>query len=101
MCPGTQIVTRLTSEKKDRYEFLVQDIKDKGFKCVNLPLEIGARGFINNKNRGVLTHLCHITNIRKVREIQKVCSKLALLGTYTIYCARNSKEWNCTRLLKP
>ena len=87
--------------KRDRYKFVVQDIIDRGFKCLNLPLEIGERGFISNKNRGVLAHLCHILKIRKLRNIQKTCSKLALMGTYSIYCARNTKEWNTSRLLKP
>ena len=87
--------------KRDRYEFLVQDVRDRGYKCSNQPLEIGARGFISNRNRGVLTYLCHILKIRKIREVQKNCSKLALLGTYAIYCARNSKDWNSSRLLKP
>ena len=54
------------NRKRERYEFLVQDIKDKGYKCSNHPLEIGARGFISNRNRGVLTHLCHILKIRKL-----------------------------------
>ena len=51
--------------KDERYEKLTEDIEEKGFKCHNIPLEIGARGFINNQNKSVINHICKIMNIKK------------------------------------
>ena len=34
-------------------------------KCFNLPLEIGTRGFINQRNRSLISHLCNIMKVKK------------------------------------
>ena len=87
--------------KDDRYEKLTSDIEEQGFRCFNIPLEVGARGFINNRNRGVISHICKIMNIRKVSQVFKNCSKLALLGSYVIWNARHSQDWTSGQYLSP
>ena len=89
------------SRKTLRYKDLCKDIEDKGFKCYNLPLEIGARGFINKRNKGLLAHLCTIMKIRKITDISRKCSKLSMLGSYTIWNARHSNDWTSGGFLIP
>ena len=44
--------------KDDRYDKLTTDIEGNGFRCQNIPLDVGARGFINARNKGVISHIC-------------------------------------------
>ena len=87
--------------KTDRYEELTTPIKGNGFKCHNIPLEIGTRGLINARNKDVLTKLCHGLKVMKVSSVIKNCSKLALLGSYTLWNARYSNDWSGGGFLKP
>ena len=87
--------------KDDRYDKLKTDIEGNGFKCHNIPLEVGARGFINTRNKGVISHICKIMNIKKVSQVLKNCSKLALLGSYVIWNARHSQDWTSGQFLTP
>ena len=80
--------------KTTRYENLVAEIEGNGYKCSNTPLEIGTRGVVNSRNRAVLTELCHWMKVDKVSQVTKTCSKLALLGSYTIWNARHSTDWS-------
>ena len=79
--------------KDERYEKLTSDIEEQGFRCFNIPLEIGAGGFINNRNRGVISHICKIMNIRKVSQVLKNCSKLDH--------ATHSQDWTSGQYLSP
>ena len=80
--------------KTERYSDLKTTIEGNGFKCSNLPLEIGTRGFINLRNKSLLTHLCNIMKVKKVSQVTKMCSKLAVLGSFTIWNARYSADWS-------
>ena len=62
--------------KTTRYEILVAEINGNGYKCSNIPLEIGTRGVVNTKNKGVLTKLCHWIKVAMVSQV-----KLAILGS--------------------
>ena len=86
--------------KTTRYENLVAEIEGNGYKCSNTPLEIGTRGVVNSRNRAVLTELCHWMKVAKVSQVTKNCSKLALLGSYTIWNARHSLDWSSGGYLK-
>ena len=90
-----------TSRKAERYKELTTNIQGNGFKCLNIPLEIGTRGFINAKNKNILTQLCHGLRITKVSNVMKNCSKLAVLGSFSIWNARYSSDWNGGAVLKP
>ena len=61
------------TRKTDRYIDLCGDIEDRGFKCYNIymPLEMGARGLIDKRNKGLLTHLCSIMKIGKITDITR------------------------------
>ena len=87
--------------KTERYQDLATEIQGNGFKCNNIPLEIGTRGVVNARNRTVLTQLCHGMKVNKVSCVIKNCSKLALLGSYTLWNARYSTDWSGGGYLKP
>ena len=91
-----------TSRKAERYKELTTTIQGNDFKCLNIPLlEIGTRGFINARNKNILTQLCHSLRITKVSKVVKNCSKLAVLGSFSIWKARYSSGWNGGAVLKP
>ena len=78
--------------KTERYKDLACEIEGNGFRCSNIPLEIGTRGFVNSRNRAALD---------KVSCVTKNGSRLALLGSYTIWKARYSTDWNGNGFLTP
>ena len=84
---------RARNRKEARYQCLTQDIKDKGFKCSNLPFKIGARGYISPRNRETLMFLSHMCNVRKPKHLNKQLGKVSLLGSYQIYLTRKSQTW--------
>ena len=45
-CPFTRNIEAANKRKRERYEFLVTDIEEAGYKCSNLPFEIGSRGHV-------------------------------------------------------
>ena len=89
------------NRKRTRYEYLANDIESKGYKCNNLPWEIGCRGVVNGRNRSLFFTLCNIFNIRNGKSLLKSIGKVALLGSYQIWRARNSDQWTPGGLLKP
>ena len=98
---STRNIEAARYRKVERYTSLVADIKATGLKCHLHPLEIGARGFIDNRNCGTLAFLCHLAGFRRVRQVQQTCSKLAMMGSKAVYNARSSAEWSAGALLKP
>ena len=51
--------------------------------------------------RAVLNRLCLAMKIKKISNLITTCSKLALLGSYTLWNARYSTDWNSGGYLKP
>ena len=94
-------MTAAQTRKTERYKELTTTIAGNGFKCQNIPLEIGTRGVVNLRNRSVITQLCHGVKVNKVSSVIKNCSKLAILGSYTIWNARYSQDWSGGGFLKP
>ena len=80
---------------------IVMFLSDDPAAMIIVLMEIGTRGYINNRNKGTLVHLSHIMNHKKISDITKKCSKLALLGSYTIWNARHSNDWNSENYLQP
>ena len=90
-----------TSRKVEMCKELTTTIQGNDFKCLNIPLEIGTKVFINAKNKNILTQLCHSLRITKVSKVVKNCSKLAVLGSFSIWKASYSSGWNGGAVLKP
>ena len=86
--------------KSSRYERLAEDLTRKGWKTINLPFEVGARGVINSRNFGVLTSICSMFGIRGLAKLRRTVGKIALVGSYRIWLARRSNEWSPGRLIE-
>ena len=99
--PFTRNIEAANTKKRLRYENLTRDIEDAGYKCSNIPFEIGSQGHMTSRNRETLVYLCHTFKIRKFQQIIRNCSKLALLGSYTIFNARSAPDWSGSGFLKP
>ena len=80
--------------KETRYRRITQELKDGGYNAINLPLDIGARGVINNRNVGVLTTLATSVGMKSVKKLRRTLGKICLLGSYRIWLARRSQEWS-------
>ena len=52
-------------------------------------------------NKAVITNLCQDMKIKKASNVIKTCSKLALLGSYTLWNVRFSNDWTSGGYLKP
>ena len=100
-CPFTRNIEAANIRKRARYEFLANDIKDEGYQCKNLPFVIGSRGHVTRPNRITITELCNVTSVRKPQHVIRTCSKIVLLGSYTIYNSRRSHDWSGQAYLKP
>mgnify|MGYP007114566149 CR=1 FL=1 len=87
--------------KEARYQYLSEDIRQNGYKCSNMPFEIGARGYISPRNRETLMFLSHTCRVAKPKNLIKLIGKVALLGSYQIYLARKSQTWSSGGLLRP
>ena len=94
-CPFDTVrgVEEARERKTERYTGLTTDIQDQGYTCHLHTLEVGARGYINPRNRGTLTFLCQLSGVKKLQSVFRNCSKLALLGSKAIFSARNSELW--------
>ena len=86
--------------KTARYERLTEDLREAGFKTLNLPLEIGCRGVINQRNATNLESICNQLGIRGLKKLKGALGRIALIGSYRIWLARNSQEWSSGELIR-
>ena len=100
-CPFTRNIAAANTRKRARYEFLSSDIQEAGFRCLNLPFEIGSRGHVTLSNRNTLSQICHVAGVKKTQQVIRNCSKLVLLASYSIFNARSSQDWTGQEYLKP
>ena len=88
------MINNAYSRKKVRYTYLSSDIENNGYTCLNLPLEIGTRGVITTRNKEVLFSLTKLCKSSQTKSFIKKLGKIALLGSYRIYLARNTTDWS-------
>ena len=86
--------------KTARYERLTEDLAQAGFDARNLPLEIGCRGVINQRNAAALEYICNQVGIKAIQKLKGALGRIALIGSYRIWLARNSQEWSGGELIK-
>jgi hypothetical protein len=91
---------RARDRKEARYQYLTEDIKENGYKCANMPFELGVRGYISPRNKETLLFLAHTCKVKKPKNMLKVLGKLSLLGSYQIYLARKSQSWTPGGLMR-
>ena len=85
--------------KTARYERLTEDLREAGYDARNLPLEIGCRGVINQRNAANLEFICNQVGIRSTKKLKGALGRVALIGSYRIWLARNSQEWSAGELI--
>ena len=97
-----QNIEQAHTRKKVRYSYLESDIEANGFKCVNIPFEIGSRGHITMANKTSLATVHKITKSKmKFNTYLQTISKISLLCSYNIYNARNDRGWGDPPPLRP
>ena len=94
-CPWDSNITRSHDFKREKYASLVGDLS-RVFKVFYFPIEVSVRGQVSKGNRArfkeFLFRCCQ--DPRKIhRAIMKVCSRAALLTSFSIYCARKEPSW--------
>ena len=77
---------------------LTEDLR--GVDARNLPLDIGCRGVINQRNAANLEYLCNLIGIRGIKRLKGDLGRIAVIGSYRIWLARNSQEWSPGELIK-
>ena len=58
-----------------------------------MPLEVGARGYINPRNMAVLASISSVCKVRDFKKFARTLGKVSLLGSYRVWLARRSNEW--------
>ena len=80
--------------KTARYKRLTE-----GYDARNLPLEIGCKGVVNQRNAANLEYICNLVGIRGTQKLKGALGRIALIGSYRIWLARNSQEWSAGELI--
>ena len=84
--------------KEDRYEILVNDLSENGFKVTYFAIEIGCRGQITKENK---LRLKQVTSKCKVKpaDLFTSLSKCAILCSYSIFYSRKEDSWKDVNIL--
>ena len=78
--------------KENKYACLISDLSQKtsvGYETI----EIGARGYINSRNRNVLRDLHSLTTGISLKEFIASIGRTALMLSYYIFVSRHSNSW--------
>ena len=87
--------------KVNKYSSLVTDIRNNNYEVEYLAIEVGSRGFISSNNTQRLKQMLGYFHERntKPREFQDKLSKMALVSSFAIYCAKGEPSWqDCNNL---
>ena len=74
-------------------------MEEKGLNVLNMPLEVGARGFINDRNKGVLAAISSLCKVKDYKKLVSTTRKLSLIGCYKVWLARKSNKWSLGKLV--
>ena len=101
-CPWDSSASFLKAHdrKTDRYDRLTLDLEGAGLKAYNMPLEVGARGYINPQNMAVLASIASVCKVKNYRKLCKTVSKISLVASYKIWLARRSNDWAPGQFIK-
>ena len=100
-CPWDDNISRSHDFKQEKYAPLVADLS-RNYKVFHFSIEVSVRGQISKNNRARLKSFAY----RCCRDPRKVtgrlvsnCSRISLLSSYSIFCARGEPTWSSPRLL--
>ena len=86
--------------KQDKYASLVNDLSGSGYAVGLFCFEVSVRGQITASNRGRLKSFLFRTTGQSRSFLGSLCtniSKVALLGSFSIFTARNEGMWSTGR----
>ena len=80
--------------KIERYEKLIQDLQNVGFKVSYYAFEIGSRGFISKDNASRLKSIFHqFSTSKNIAEVKRTIMKISLLCSFIIYHSKFDEHW--------
>ena len=86
--------------KSNKYAPLVSDITENGFKVSFYAIEIGSRGFINDRNNKQLKAIHRLFNIKESYKVfVRKLSKISVISRFVIYHAKNEPTWTPHKVL--
>ena len=65
-----------------------------------MPLEVGARGYISPRNKGVLACISSLCKVKDYKRLVSTVGKISLLGSYKVWLARRSSVWSPGQLIR-
>ena len=100
-CPWDSNINRSHDYKEDKYAPLVADLSSR-FTTYHFSFEVSVRGQVtgNNKTR-LKSFIYRVCAEPKVvfKTMVQMCSKIALLSSFSIFAARSEPSWNNPPLL--
>ena len=88
--------------KTDKYSALVTDIENYGYQVEFLAIEIGSRGFLSKDNTQRLKSYLFFLKAKrpKYSAIRDNLSKMAVVSSFSICCAKDEPIWGDYKLLE-
>ena len=71
-----------------RYERLTLDLEEAGMEVLNMPLQVGARGCIDPRNKGVLACISSLCQVKDYKRFVSTLGKLSLVGSFKVWLVR-------------
>ena len=94
-CPWDTNIERSHTFKEEKYSPLVADLSRR-FKTYQFSVEISVRGQVSSHNKSRLKAFAYrvCSEPKKVYgSIIQICSKIALLSSFSVFTARNEPSW--------
>ena len=101
-CPWDNNIDRSHSYKEDKYSPLVADLS-RSYRTFHFSIEISVRGQVSGDNKSRLKAFVYrvCTEPKPIfKAIVTICSKVALLSSFSIFMARGEPSWVEPALLK-
>ena len=95
--PAEENFAQANLRKKVKYEDLIQEGQDAGWELKYFPVEVGSRGFTNNTLRTCFKFF-GLTN-KEIKKALDSVARTALRATYTLWLARNNKQFGSWELV--
>ena len=100
-CPWDSNVDRSHDYKETKYAPLIADLARR-FTVYNFSVEVSVRGQVTGNNKSRLKSFVYrVCSEPKVvfKSMVQMCSKIALLSSFSIFAARSEPSWNNPPLL--
>ena len=80
--------------KVKRYENLILDIEQTGYRVFYYPLEVGSRGYIDNSNFGRLKSFFRESKSNvNIKFVKKTLSKMSIVASFIVFHSKFEDLW--------